>query len=284
MRARRVAAVALVALVCSSVCACTAAQAAPAGSAASSPQPSAAAPPGSPQRLAAGVGESGPSAGGPWPATGPLFSGSSDALGDHFCTASVIDAPTRDVVLTAAHCVAAGDGTPPRTGMSFVPGYHDQVAPFGVWTVDRAVVDPAWQDGGDPAHDVAFLVVGQDGAEAPVEDLTGGYQLVTDPGPTNRVDAIGYPDFADAPSARSGVTSRMSATQLELDAFGLYDGTSGGPWLRDGSQVIAVTGGYEEGGENPDVSYASYLDDSVTGLLAELGPQPGAGDSSPTHP
>jgi V8-like Glu-specific endopeptidase len=149
--------------------------------------------------------------GGQWPATGPLFSGPAADLGDHFCTASVIDSAARDVVMTAAHCVASGDGTPPRTGMSFVPGYHDHVAPFGVWTVTRAVVDDVWQASADPAHDVAFLVVDQDGAGS-IEDVTGGYQLVTDPGPVNQVDAIGYPDSADAPAVRSGTTSQISPT------------------------------------------------------------------------
>lgn len=150
-------------------------------------------------------------------------------------------------------------------------------APPSAWTVTRAVVDEAWQASADPAHDVAFLVVDQDGAGS-VEDVTGGYQLVTDPGPTSQVDAIGYPDFADAPAAHSGTTSQMSPTQLELDALGLYDGASGGPWVRSGDQVIAVTGGYEQGGVTPEVSYASYLDDSTQRLLADLdAPDPDAG-------
>ena len=253
MLVRRVAAAAAVALGCSSLGACSAA-----------PGVAPAAHPVSAQSDAARP------AGGQWPATGALFSGPADDLGDHFCTASVIDAPGRDVVLTAAHCVASGDGTPPRTGMSFVPGYHDHTAPFGAWTVTRAVVDAAWQAEGDPAHDVALLIVDQDGA-GPVEDVTGGYHLVTDPGPVNRVDAIGYLDTDDAPTVRSGVTSRMSPTQLRLDAPGLYDGVSGGPWLRDGDEVVAVTGGYEQGGLDPNVSYASYLDGSVDALLAGIG-------------
>src|SRR5262249_44476971 len=42
------------------------------------------------------------------PAVGALFttSGRNDLLGSHFCTASVVDSPHRDLVLTAAHCVS----------------------------------------------------------------------------------------------------------------------------------------------------------------------------------
>src|SRR5690349_2511447 len=130
-------------------CTATASCAAPARSAppAATPTPlSAATPP-----------TSAPPPGVRWPATGALFGGPPDSLGRHYCTASVVDSPTRDMVVTAAHCVADGDGSPPRTGMSFVPGYHDGTAPFGVWTVATATVDPRWQEGADPARDVAFL-------------------------------------------------------------------------------------------------------------------------------
>lgn len=204
-----------------------------------------------------------------FPAAGALFDGDLDDFGAHFCSGAVLDSPTGDVVLTAAHCVSGGDGSPVRTGMVFVPGYHDGVAPFGAWTVSAAVVDPRWQATGDPDRDVAFLTVTRAGA-GPVQALTGGYRLVTDPGSVNDVRALGYPVFSDAPLVRSGATTRASPTQLELDAPGLYDGTSGGPWVRDGDEVIAVTGGFEQGGLAPDVSYASYLDDSAGALLDQL--------------
>jgi V8-like Glu-specific endopeptidase len=206
---------------------------------------------------------------GPWSPAGALFDGTPDEPGAHYCSASVIDTPAGDVVMTAAHCVADGNGTPPRTGMLFAPGYADGVTPYGMWTVTGAVVDPRWESGGDPDVDVAFLTVEQQGSP-PVEDLTGGFRLVVDPGSVNQVDAIGYPDTSDAPVVRSGTTVRFSATQLELDAPGLYDGTSGGPWVRNGHEVIGVTGGYEQGGLVPTVSYASYLDASTSALLARL--------------
>ena len=39
------------------------------------------------------------------PAVGALFTISEGRLGSHFCTASVIDSPHHDLVITAAHCV-----------------------------------------------------------------------------------------------------------------------------------------------------------------------------------
>ena len=72
-----------------------------------------------------------------------------------YCSAAVVDTPAGDIVVTAAHCVASGDGTPARTGMTFVPGYHDHVEPFGMWTVTAAAVDRTWLAQGDPDHDIA---------------------------------------------------------------------------------------------------------------------------------
>jgi hypothetical protein len=153
--------------------------------------------------------------------------------------------------------------------MIFVPGYIDGDAPFGTWTVTRAMVDPHWAADGDPDLDVAFLTVQRQDAP-PIEEVTGGFRLVVDPGPVNDVQAIGYPSFADAPLIRTGSTTRKSEHQLELDAPGLYDGTSGGPWVRNGDEVVGVTGGYEQGGTDPDISYASYFDDATANLLSQL--------------
>jgi hypothetical protein len=52
------------------------------------------------------------------PAVGALFTASAGQLGRHFCTASVVDSPAGDLLITAAHCVTGTAGT-----IDFVPGY-----------------------------------------------------------------------------------------------------------------------------------------------------------------
>ena len=60
--------------------------------------------------------------------------------------------------------------------------------------------------------------------------------------------------------------------QLEFDCGGYTDGTSGGPFLTNVSSttgqgtVVGVIGGYEQGGDLPQVSYSSAFGAKVAAL------------------
>lgn len=198
------------------------------------------------------------------PATGALFDGPAEAPGDHFCSASVVESATGDLVVTAAHCVSDGDGTPARTGMSFAPGYDDGTAPFGYWTVTAAAVPPGWLESGDPDSDVAFLTVSRPDAP-PIQQVTGAYRLAFGTsgagGDDTPVTAVGYNDGDADATTVSGTAGTLDEDQWQLDQPGLDQGSSGGPWLTgpDDSEILAVTGGYQQGGDSPDVSYGADL-------------------------
>ncbi|HWC24610.1 MAG TPA: trypsin-like serine protease [Flexivirga sp.] len=105
------------------------------------------------------------------PTVGPLFHGTS-VHGVHSCTASVIDSPRHDLILTAAHCVR-GTGT----DIVFAPGFRDGRTPYGVWRVTESYADPSWLSDQDPHDDYAVLRVSADGAgtpRAPIQSVTGG--------------------------------------------------------------------------------------------------------------
>ena len=44
---------------------------------------------------------------------------------DHFCTASVVDSPAKDLLITAAHCINGGDGDGYTQDIVFIPDYRD---------------------------------------------------------------------------------------------------------------------------------------------------------------
>jgi V8-like Glu-specific endopeptidase len=205
------------------------------------------------------------------PAVGALFTTSAGQLGKHFCTASVVDSPAGDLVLTAAHCVTGTSGI-----IDFVPGYDNGAAPYGVWTVTRIYVDQAWHSSSSQDDDFAFLRVSDTGSSIAVEDETGAEKLVTGtPANHQLIQVIGYPNGANQPVTCQNGLREPIADQLEFDCGGYTDGTSGGPFLSQvdpstgQGQVLGVIGGYEQGGNTPQVSYSAVLGSNAAALYKQ---------------
>jgi hypothetical protein len=203
------------------------------------------------------------------PAVGALFSTSGGQLKQHFCTASVINSPHGDLLITAAHCATGTSGT-----IVFVPGYDGGAPPYGKWTVTKVYVDRAWKSSANPDDDVAILQVSQPGSSVPIEDVTGADRLATGaPATRTLVQVIGYPDSANQPITCQNWLKEPMTDQLEFDCGGYTDGTSGGPFLTDinattgQGTVVGVIGGYEQGGDTPQVSYSAVLGGNVVTLF-----------------
>jgi V8-like Glu-specific endopeptidase len=208
-------------------------------------------------------------------AVGALFATSAGKLSQHFCTASVINSPDGDLVITAAHCVTGTSGT-----VAFVPGYHGGAIPYGVWTVTKVYVDRAWSSSANQDDDVAILQVHQPGSSVPIEDVTGAEQLgIGAPATRELVQVIGYPNGTNQPITCQNWLKEPMTDQLEFDCGGYTDGTSGGPFLSKvdpatgQGTVIGVIGGYEQGGDTPQVSYSAVFGANVAALYrtAEAG-------------
>jgi V8-like Glu-specific endopeptidase len=189
-------------------------------------------------------------------------------LEHHFCTASVVDSPSGDLVLTAAHCM---EGRSWRQ-MAFVPDYHDGTAPYGVWTISRMLVNRPWRSSGNVDDDFAFLVVRREGARTSVENLTGGESIATGEPAGQVVKVVGYPDGDDGLISCQRATQSLGATQYAFDCQGFTAGTSGSPFLANVSpvpgldSVIGVIGGYENGGTSSSVSYATRFNAQLRAL------------------
>jgi V8-like Glu-specific endopeptidase len=203
------------------------------------------------------------------PTIGALFSlQPGGKLGSHFCTASVVDSPAGDLLLTAAHCVTGRAASQ----MAFVPDYGDGKIPYGVWTVSRVIVDSQWQASADADDDFAFLVVSQQGTTSGIEDLTGGEVIGIRQPAGLRVEVAGYPDAGEAAITCANTATSFGQTQFEFDCDGFTDGTSGSPLLaapaRPGGMatVIGVIGGYQQGGDTASVSYAARFSSRTEAL------------------
>jgi V8-like Glu-specific endopeptidase len=206
------------------------------------------------------------------PRVGALFE--HNASGNHFCTASVVASPGRDLLITAAHCISGGKGGGYRQDLVFIPGYRDGQAPYGIWTPAQLIVAPQWMKSSDPDFDVGFVVLKpHDGKN--IEEVLGANHLGIDPGYRNLVLVTGYPASVDAPISCSDWTSEQSPSQLRFDCGGFTGGTSGSPWITDFDRqtrtgtIVGVLGGYQEGGSTPDISYSAYLGSQIQALYRQ---------------
>lgn len=211
---------------------------------------------------------------------GAMFSTSDGSISGqgHYCSGSVVNSPEGDIVVTAAHCVYDSSGV--YTDIAFVPGYHDGQDPYGVWIPSAVIVPPQWTSTSDPNYDVAFLIVHEEGSATKIQDMVGGDDLGLAPGYANLTQVVGYPESTEEPVSCTNYTSQfsdpsLSTPQLEFDCDNYPGGTSGGPFLQNVDTstalgtVVGVIGGYEAGGDAPNVSYSVYFTDWVGSLFAQ---------------
>jgi len=189
-------------------------------------------------------------------------------LKTHFCTASVVDSPAGDLLVTAAHCVSRGLARQ----IAFVPDYADGRSPYGVWTVTQVIMDDDWAQSADPDDDFAFLIVTRPGSPATLQALTGGEAVAIGEPAGQKIEVVGYPDDRDAEISCESTALAFGTTQFQLDCGGFTVGTSGSPFLADLgtghglAAVVGVLGGYEHGGTSASVSYAARFNGQLGSL------------------
>ena len=214
-----------------------------------------------------------------------------NASGDHFCTASVVDSPGQDLLITAAHCLYGATGSGYDSDIVFIPGYRDGQEPYGVWSVARLLVPQQWQSSDDPDYDFGFVVLDRYAGKN-IEQILGANKLGTDTRYQYLVHVTGYPNEANDPISCVNYTSKQSSTQLRFECSGYTGGTSGSPWVthfsarsRTGT-IVGVIGGYEQGGDTPSVSYSVRFGGAVQSLYQQAitapTPSPSARAPSPT--
>lgn len=195
---------------------------------------------------------------------GAVFFSVGGVVTAHYCTGSVVHSASGDLIATAAHCVYNKLFGGWQDHIAFVPGYHDGIAPYGVWVATTAYLNTKWISKQDQDVDIAFLKVRPaGGGSGTLESLTGADTFTTWPGYQNSVSVAAYPLTASRPVGCSGTTKKYTGGQIELDCGGLPDGASGSPFIASGNRLVGLLGGFEQGGNTPDTSYSVYFSDRV---------------------
>ncbi|WP_037857234.1 trypsin-like peptidase domain-containing protein [Streptomyces sp. NRRL S-340] len=191
--------------------------------------------------------------------------------GNHFCSASVVHSARRNLILTAAHCLADD------TDVVFVPGYRDGKAPYGTWTVKKRFLPDGWSRSEDEDSDLAFaVVVPRDGGDGKnIEDVVGGNRFVAGAATgASAVTVTGYPDSREQPISCTNRPSPHSRTQQRIDCPEFTSGTSGSPWVDGDREVVGVLGGHEMGGSTPDTSYSVAFRAEAAELYEDAAAEP----------
>lgn len=207
--------------------------------------------------------------------TAPVYSHGTLTSATHECSASVIDSPAGDLVLTAAHCVY---GSSFQKFLAFAPKYYNGVSDYGVWYVRSISVDEGWVSSHNPLDDYALLTI--DPVEGrSIQRVTGALALAPTSLP-RAVTVLGYNQVQyDADGNEPIICHSRAVKEVETvgGASELYsgfagpnfqDGTSGGPWIETGTnRVVGVVGGYEEGGDTPAFSFSSIFGQNIFDLF-----------------
>jgi hypothetical protein len=213
----------------------------------------------------------------PYSVEGRIFVKQGDLRG--YCSGTAINSPTRQLVLTAGHCVNNGhEGgyTVWSQYLEFVPAYTAGTAPFGAFVAKReAVYAPQpWTRHGNSDFDIGAFLTHPDKRGLNVADAVGGGATVALDLPRNQVfDTFGYPGTIQRlQGCNSPYTGddRLSLPLPGPPTMGIRchwaPGASGGGWLIDEGTGIDGLNSYLYIG-NTSHTYGPYFSQETVGDL-----------------
>jgi V8-like Glu-specific endopeptidase len=197
--------------------------------------------------------------------------------GDFSCTGAVINTDTDAFVLTASHCVFESGVF--FANFSFMPGYRDGQAPFGEFPATRLAVPEFVTVGQQLPYDHGSAIVAPSSSGRKVEDVVGALGISLFGSPQQSWRAYGYP--AEPPFDGEGLYTCDSPT-VTLDAeitppgigidCDMAAGASGGPWVIQGTTLVASNTSYTIPDDLPGILFGPQLGDGAAQLLAPAHP------------
>jgi len=186
-----------------------------------------------------------------------------------FCSATVIDTPSRRLVLTAGHSVWS-------SLLEFVPAYSGGTAPFGAFIAHRASVFALrqWVEFGNPNFDIGALVVSPNAEGVNVADAVGGgATIATDLSRRQEFQTFGYPGatrwMQDCNSPYVGddnLTYGIPGPPTIAIRCHWLPGASGGGWLIDEGATIDGLTSYGKQGDSRH-TFSPYFSSRNVGRL-----------------
>ncbi|HKF82162.1 MAG TPA: hypothetical protein VKB23_04285 [Solirubrobacterales bacterium] len=196
-----------------------------------------------------------------------------------YCSGTAIDSPTRQLVLTAGHCVNAGaenHGNLWYRDLLFVPAYTAGQAPLGAFPARRNKVfaPPQWRRHSNPDFDLgAFLTEPNNRGIELADAVGGGAAIALDLPRPQRFASFGYPgNVKRMQGCNSGYAGddRLTAPLPGPPTLGIgcqwAPGASGGGWLIEGGTRINGLNAYLNLDERSR-TYGPYFSRETVGKL-----------------
>jgi hypothetical protein len=213
----------------------------------------------------------------PYSFNGRIFIRVGDKRG--YCSGTAINSPSRQLVLTAGHCVNAGAeyrGNLWFRDLLFVPAYTAGKAPFGAFPARRSKVfaAPQWTNQNNSDFDVGAFLTQPNNRGLNVADAVGGGAAIAlgltrnqrfasfgYPGNVRRLQGCNSPYVGD---------DRLSFPLPGPPTLGIgcqwAPGASGGAWLIAGGTQINGLNSYQHI-DNRSRTYSPYFSQETVGKL-----------------
>jgi hypothetical protein len=196
-----------------------------------------------------------------------------------YCSGTAINSPTRQLVLTAGHCVNAGAsyrGNLWLRDLLFVPAYTAGKAPLGAFPAKRNKVfaAPQWTNRNNPDFDVGVFLTHPNNRGLNVADAVGGGATIAIDLPRRqRFASFGYP--GNVKRMQGCNSPYIGDDRLSFPLPGpptmairchWAPGASGGAWLiADGTQINGLNSYLHV--NDPDRTYSPYFSQETVGKL-----------------
>ncbi|MEV7418220.1 trypsin-like peptidase domain-containing protein [Streptomyces sp. NPDC089919] len=204
-----------------------------------------------------------------------FFRDPSDGL-NYVCSASALNSDSKQLLITAGHCVHEGRGGTWMQNWTYVPRYRSGARPLGTFAAKQFRAFNSWMSDSDLNRDVAMVTTWPLNGNK-VVNVTGGHGLSWNYSRNQAVTVLGYPGNNAGGEIQwwcQGTTQQVSVFDGKIQIkcnFG--GGSSGGPWLREYNDAngLGAVNGVTSTVNSDGWNKSSYFDDAVKGMLDAQG-------------
>lgn len=197
---------------------------------------------------------------------------------DDSCSASTVRSTSKQLVITAGHCVHTGRGGGFLQNWVFVPLYNSGSRPHGTWSAKWFQPFNEWKNNSDLTRDVAFVTVWPNAAGQKIVDVVDGNTLTWNQPYEQFLTILAYPAkppfdgmwqrFCQRTTFRPG-TWPFQENKIAMTC-NFTGGASGGPWLRNYNGRVGEVNGVMSTQNGEGVSKSAYFDGAVHNLYLTM--------------